>query len=79
MDPATGMLAMALEACKQMADITRPISAYVIKDATFRSALTIAAGFEEVETQIQLRPLEDSASKDSFISDFKIFMNNGGY
>ena len=70
---------MALEACKQMADITRPVSAYVIKDATFHSALTIPAGSQEVETQIQLRPLEDSSSKDSVISDFRISMNNDGY
>ena len=79
MYPAAGMLVMALEACKQMADVTRRIAGYVIKNATFHSALTIAVDSEGVETQIQLRPLGDSSSKDSIISDFRISMNIDGH
>lgn len=79
MYPAAGMLVMALEACKQMADVTRRVAGYFIKDATFHGALTIPADFEGVETQIQLRPLGDSSSKDLVMSDFRVSTNIDGH
>ena len=77
--PAAGMLVMALEACKQMADGTRNVSGYIIKDAVFHSALIIPSDSEGVETQIQLRPLADSSSKDSIMSDFRVSTNTDGH
>ncbi|KAL9074826.1 MAG: hypothetical protein Q9161_001964 [Pseudevernia consocians] len=77
--PAAAMLVMAFEASKQLADVTRHITGFVIKDATFHSALTIASEAEEVETQIQLRPLGDSSSKSSSMSDFRVSMNIDGH
>ncbi len=72
------MLVMALEASQQMADESRHITGFVIKDATFHSALTIASDAEEVETQIQLRPLGDSSTKESAMLDFRVSMNIDG-
>ncbi|KAF2158513.1 hypothetical protein M409DRAFT_71605 [Zasmidium cellare ATCC 36951] len=41
--PAAGMLAMAIEATRQLADPTKQLSGFTIKNATFHSALTIPA------------------------------------
>ncbi|MCJ1386254.1 hypothetical protein MMC17_009380 [Xylographa soralifera] len=77
--PAAGMLVMAMEACKQLANEDRRITGYTIKDATFNSPLPIAASGPGVEVQLCLRTEEDSFKKDSVVSDFRLYMNKDGH
>ncbi|MCJ1389859.1 hypothetical protein MMC18_002716 [Xylographa bjoerkii] len=77
--PAAGMLVMAMEACKQLANEDRRIVGYTIKDATFNNPLPIAAGTRGVEVQLCLRTEEDSFKKDSVVSDFRLYMNKDGH
>ena len=77
--PAAGMLVMAMEACKQLANTSRRITGYTIKDATFNNPLPIAVGTRGVEVQLSLRTEEDSFKKDSVVSDFRLYMNKDGH
>lgn len=61
--PAAGMLAMVLEACKQLANQSRHIAEYKNKDATFHRPLPIAPDPNGVEVQLFLRTEEDSLRK----------------
>lgn len=76
--PAAGMLVMALEACKQLANADRRIAGYTIKDASFHHPLPIALGHNGVEVQLCLRTEEDSFKKDSVTSDFRLYINSDG-
>jgi acyl transferase domain-containing protein/NADPH:quinone reductase-like Zn-dependent oxidoreductase len=52
--PATGMVVMAIEAAKQVADPTRPISGYRIRDAVFLAPIPVEDDRSEV--QLHMRP-----------------------
>ncbi|KAL2020285.1 hypothetical protein VTK56DRAFT_8609 [Thermocarpiscus australiensis] len=53
--PGAGYIAMALEAATQMADPTRRISSYKVRDVQFTAAAILAEG-ADVECIVQLRP-----------------------
>ena len=69
---------MALEAIKQLADESRQISGYTIRDATFHSALIIPKRHEGLETQLYVRPLRDPLKKESTLSEFKVYARIDG-
>lgn len=70
--PATGMVVMAVEAAKQVADPNRQISGYRIRDAVFLAPIPV----EEDRSEVQLHLRSDHAhlvdkSTDSF--EFRIY------
>jgi NADPH:quinone reductase-like Zn-dependent oxidoreductase/SAM-dependent methyltransferase len=73
--PAAGMLAMALEATKQIHS-DQPVIGYEIKDAIFHTPLLISGGKDAVETQINLRPITDTANKNSTWYEFRLYVYN---
>jgi acyl transferase domain-containing protein/NADPH:quinone reductase-like Zn-dependent oxidoreductase/aryl carrier-like protein len=64
--PGTGMLAMAVEGAKQLADSERFVSGYVLRNVEFRSAMSIEDAAEALEVLTSLRP----SNSDTF--DFSI-------
>lgn len=76
--PAAGMLVMAVEAAKQLADESRHIIGYCIQDADFSSPLTISLESEGVEVEVHVRPLRDLSEKNSLKADFKVCANING-
>ncbi|KAM0165973.1 hypothetical protein ACHAQE_002074 [Botrytis cinerea] len=56
--PAGGMLVMALEAAKQMADPQRKIHSFTITDTTIKAPIPVPSDSDGVETEIYLRPTE---------------------
>ena len=69
---------MALEACKQLVNPERSISGYAIEDTTFVNALVIPPGSQGVATELDVRPLRASVSRDSDIWDFRLRMDVKG-
>ena len=74
--PAAGMLVMAIEAAKQMVGVDEQIAAYLVKDVTFSSPLTVTTDAPGTETQVQLRPLADPSTKTSPYYSFHVSMCN---
>lgn len=72
--PAAGMLVMALEGVRQLADSGLIVKGYRVKDATFQRALNVPLTHEGVESQLCIRPLQDAFDKDSSKYEFKIYM-----
>ena len=74
--PATGMIVMAIEGAKQVAEPGRTISGYQVKDAIFSHPISMSA-MERVEVQLFLRPIHNSSEKDSSTSDYRICIRKG--
>ncbi|TVY91260.1 Highly reducing polyketide synthase [Lachnellula willkommii] len=72
--PAAGMLAMAIEATKQLTGNDPPLG-YEIKDAVFHSPLLISTSKENVETQICLRPSATSSNSKSTWYDYRMYVH----
>ena len=53
--PAAGIIVMAIEAARQMADPQREVSSYVLEDVSFLNPLLVTLDPEGVETQFHLR------------------------
>lgn len=53
--PAAGMLAMVLEAARQVADVNQELEIFHFRDVRIGKAIIIPQGIEEVETVLQLR------------------------
>lgn len=70
--PGAGMIVMAIEAAHQLADCSRPIAGFNIKNATFLVALTIPQRPEGIETEFYMSPLRDVGGKDSSWFQFKL-------
>jgi len=58
--PAAGMLVMAIEASRQLADEQAQVAGFRFKDVTFSSALPLSDSLKGTETQIFLRPAQES-------------------
>jgi acyl transferase domain-containing protein len=71
--PASGMLVMALEAVKQLADPEKLLTGFLFRDVTFHSALSLPDGGEAVEVNLHVRPRKDSSEKDAGWHDFRIY------
>ena len=70
--PAAGMMAMAIEAAKQMADQQRPIKGYMLKDVAFQSVIQVTTDEEGVEVYTYLTPFEREINMDSPMYGFRI-------
>ncbi|KAF2800540.1 ketoacyl-synt-domain-containing protein [Melanomma pulvis-pyrius CBS 109.77] len=71
--PAAGMLCMALEAVRQIADPEKTILAYGIKDVEFLMALTLSSENEGTESQFYIRPLTNATDdEDLLTAEFKL-------
>ncbi|RBQ79289.1 hypothetical protein FVER14953_09959 [Fusarium verticillioides] len=57
--PVAGMLVMAIEASRQMADITRVVKGFRILDARFNVALRVPATQNGLETHFYMQPSRD--------------------
>ncbi|KAF4629252.1 hypothetical protein G7Y89_g8896 [Cudoniella acicularis] len=71
--PAVGMLVMAIEGAKQLADKNKSISGFTIKDAFFSTPVNTALAFEGVETQLHLKSHKNSSDQDDSWSEFKLY------
>ncbi|KJK76341.1 hypothetical protein H634G_08401, partial [Metarhizium anisopliae BRIP 53293] len=70
--PGAGYIAMALEAATQIADVTRKIAAYKLRDIQLTAAAIISDG-TDLECTVQLRP-HLAATRDSTASTWTDFM-----
>ncbi|MCJ1389265.1 hypothetical protein MMC18_002121 [Xylographa bjoerkii] len=76
--PAAGMLVMAIEAARQLADASRQITGYRIKGASFHKAIFVPSDMDGIETQICLQPARDIKSRLSLWSEFRIYVHENG-
>ncbi|PYI32692.1 putative polyketide synthase [Aspergillus indologenus CBS 114.80] len=70
--PGAGMVVMAIEAAKQLADPSRPISGFNVRDVAFRAAIRVPSGPHGIETNFHLRPSKNMESKRSGWFDFNV-------
>jgi acyl transferase domain-containing protein len=77
--PAAGMIVMALEASRQLADENRQIAGYCIKDITFHHPLIVSREPEGVEIELYVRSVRDSIEKDCALSDFRVCVYENGH
>lgn len=72
--PAAGMLVMAIEAMKQLADPAVPLAGFKFKDVSFHLAITVPDDLEGLETRFYLRPLwEGTASQSATWNEFELW------
>lgn len=71
--PAAGMLVMAIEAARQLADPGRELSGFLLHDVSFHSALEIPNGSKGVEVNLHVRPRKESGEKDAGWLDFRLY------
>lgn len=67
------MLVMAIEAANQMADPSREVAAFELKDVLFQKALNVPQGSEGIETNFYLRQINDISDITVSWSDFRLF------
>ena len=70
--PAAGMLVMAIEASRQLADKTRKLRGYRIKETNFHKAMVIPSDEEGLETNFFLRPHKTTNGQQCEWSDFRL-------
>lgn len=70
--PGAGMVVMGIEAAKQLADPSRPISGFNVRDVAFRAAIRVPSGAQGIETNFHLRPAKNMESKRSGWFDFNV-------
>ncbi|KAH9230788.1 hypothetical protein K456DRAFT_1727160 [Colletotrichum gloeosporioides 23] len=77
--PAAGMLVMAIEASRQVADKTKVLKGFRFKDVSFKLALRVPDDAHGVESQFFLRPhRETSLSSASTWSEFQLWTLQDG-
>lgn len=72
--PAGGMVAMAIEAARQLADPAKEVSSYELREIEFLNAFRTVHGDGPVETRFSLSPL----SHDPIWSSFQLFAHEEG-
>ncbi|CAI7624844.1 unnamed protein product [Penicillium glandicola] len=70
--PGAGMLVMAIEAAKQVAEQGRPITGYNIQEARFHAAMIVPPGTHGIETSFYLHPAKGMESKSSSCFEFRL-------
>ncbi|KAI1297828.1 ketoacyl-synt-domain-containing protein [Xylaria venustula] len=75
--PAVGVLVMAIEAAKQLADPKRTIRGFKLTDAYFTVALTVPADGQGIETQMVLTPSPVGSAKHVPSWKFRLLSHNG--
>ncbi|KAJ5652583.1 polyketide synthase, partial [Penicillium longicatenatum] len=71
--PAAGMMAMAIEAVKQITDRTEGVTGYSMKDVRFMQAMMIPEGTGGLETKLHLRRTAGALDTAGEWADFRIF------
>ncbi|KAI0429432.1 hypothetical protein F5Y09DRAFT_342635 [Xylaria sp. FL1042] len=72
--PAAGMLIMAMEAVREVANESRVVSGYYIKEALFLSPIVVKETWEnKTETILRLLPLQRPYEKQSTWSEIRLF------
>ncbi len=71
-------MVMAIEAMRQLADPSRAISGYILKDVVFPRALLVSDSPEGVETQLLLRRRKNSTKPSVESSGFTIYALSNG-
>ncbi|PYH88109.1 hypothetical protein BO71DRAFT_489013 [Aspergillus ellipticus CBS 707.79] len=74
--PATGMLVMAIEGLRQLADPSRSISGYFIHDASFVHPISIST-VQTTEVQLYMRPARQVMDQSSHAYEFQIYTESG--
>ncbi|KAJ5113761.1 reducing type I polyketide synthase [Penicillium angulare] len=81
--PAAGMLVMAFEGTRQLVSnnkASRALQGYRITEATFHRALVVDLSTEQgTESQVYIRPIQDSTGKESSQFEFRICTLEGGH
>lgn len=72
--PAAGMIVMAIEAARQVANPLKSITGYRFNDVTFAKALVLSMGPEGVETQFYLHPRSTNSRAFSEWHDFRLYL-----
>lgn len=67
------MLVMAIEAANQMADPSREVTAFELKDVLFQKALNVPQDSEGIETNFYLRQINEISDVAASWSDFRLF------
>lgn len=77
--PAAGMLVMAIEASRQIADDSRVLKGFSFKDVSFHLALRVPDDAQGVETHFYLRPYRETSSPGSSTwNEFQLWSFNDG-
>jgi acyl transferase domain-containing protein len=76
--PAAGMLVMAIEASRQLANPEKKLKGFRFREVAFQTALRIPSSANGVETHFHLRPyLDSTSSKSSSWSEFQLSSQEG--
>jgi acyl transferase domain-containing protein len=76
--PAAGMLVMAIEASKQLANPEKRLKGFRFKEISLHTALRVPSNADGVETHFYMRPYMDSTSSTSSNwSEFQLFSFEG--
>ncbi|KAK2600653.1 hypothetical protein N8I77_010173 [Diaporthe amygdali] len=77
--PAAGMLVMAIEASRQIADGSKILKGFRFKDVSFHLALRVPDDSQGVETHFYLRPYRETSSPSpSTWNEFQLWSFNDG-
>ncbi|RDW89980.1 type I polyketide synthase [Aspergillus mulundensis] len=70
--PGMGMLAMAIEAAKQMAGPDKKIAGFKIKEAKFNAPIRVPSSSSGIETGFYMRPLQSADSRSTGSFEFRL-------
>ena len=73
--PASGMLVMAIEVMRQIAQEDRPIKGYLLNNTTFSEPLGINAESNGLEVQLSMRPIRNVFDKTSSSCEFELYVH----
>ncbi|RAK87226.1 polyketide synthase [Aspergillus costaricaensis CBS 115574] len=76
--PGAGMLVMAIEAIKQMADPDRLLTGFNIRDAVFSTALQIPTHAEGIEVNVHLKRTKEGRSDATGWFEWRIYAYDNG-
>ncbi|PWY75103.1 polyketide synthase [Aspergillus heteromorphus CBS 117.55] len=71
--PGAGMVVMAVEAIKQLADLDRVIIGFNIRDVAFSSALQIPTHAEGIEVNVNLKRVTDGKSDSTGWFEYRVY------
>ncbi|KAL4970542.1 type I polyketide synthase [Aspergillus stella-maris] len=70
--PGMGMIVMAIEASKQIAEPGKKIDGFVVKDAIFKAAIRVPSNTDGIETGFYMRPLQSADAKSTGTFAFRL-------
>ena len=70
--PFGGMLAMVIEACRQLVDVSRSVNGFRIRNVRIPKALNVAMDAIGTETELYMRSLRTVSTKDTQPFDFRL-------